>query len=62
MPNRIRELRQLQKISQKQLADMTGIDVHSVHRYESGETRPDVEIAMRISHALGKKTDEVFWV
>jgi putative transcriptional regulator len=47
-------------ISQQQLAEMIGCSRQTIHAIESGCKNPSVEIALKISHALGSPMDEIF--
>jgi transcriptional regulator with XRE-family HTH domain len=51
---RIRELRQL---SQADLAEMVGLGMQQIYRYENGKTQPDGDVVARIAQALEVSTD-----
>lgn len=55
-PNRIKTLRRAAKLTQKQLADVAGIDIRNLQRYESGEfdvANMSLSVAVKIADALG---------
>lgn len=46
-------------MTQRDLAQAAKVSFLSIHRYESGERTPDVEVAARIAAALGCTVDEL---
>lgn len=48
------------EISQQQLADMVGCSRQTIIAIETGCKNPSVEIALKISHALGTPMDQIF--
>ncbi len=55
-PNGIKTLRRAAKLTQKQLADVAGIDIRNMQRYESGEfdvSNMSLSVAVKIADALG---------
>lgn len=48
----LRRIRQEHKLSQKELALVTGLTAASISRYETGGRRMSVDVAKRISKAL----------
>ena len=54
---RIRKLRKEKKISQQELAQMVGIDVRQISRYESGKIVPYAETIVKIASVFDVTTD-----
>ena len=57
--NRIKEIRKAQKLSQKQLSDMTGLSQVCLSRSECGQRGLDLEDAYVIAAALGCSVDDL---
>src|SRR3954470_20849890 len=55
----IRRLRQEAGLSQAGLAAAAGIHLRQIHRYESGEQQPALDVAHRLASALGVTLDEL---
>lgn len=55
--NRLSQLRKERKLSQSDLAGLVGIHANVLGRYERGEARPFVEMAAKLSEALGVSLD-----
>ena len=53
-------IRKKQGLTQAELADMIGIGMNSLARYERGEVQPSVEIGMAIAKALHVDLIELF--
>lgn len=51
---RLREARLEQGLSQARLAEMIGVSLRNVTRWESGATQPRAETLLRIAQVLGK--------
>lgn len=54
---RIREARKLSKITQAQLAEKSGVAMISIHQYETGKRRPQIEQIQAIANVLGVSVD-----
>lgn len=56
---RIRHARLMKGYSMQQLADRPGVEVtkQSIHKYESGQSRPSHKVLRRLAHALDVKID-----
>lgn len=54
--NKIKEYRKKIGLTQKELADITGISLMSIRRYEGGERIPDVYVMRKIADALNVNT------
>src|SRR3954469_10411230 len=55
----MRRLRQEAGLSQAGLAAAAGIHLRQIHRYESGEQQPALDVAQRLAAALGVTLDEL---
>ena len=56
----LREERKKQGLSQEELADICGVSVHTVKRYESGTTKQgSLDAAYKIAAGLEKSLDEM---
>ncbi|MEM9681280.1 MAG: helix-turn-helix transcriptional regulator [Bacteroidota bacterium] len=51
------ELRKAKKFSQEELAKTVGIHANVLGRYERGEAKPSIEIAINLADALGVSVD-----
>jgi transcriptional regulator with XRE-family HTH domain len=49
----LRERRKLAKITQRDLADLSGLSVHTLSDLESGKGNPTLEILSRVCDVLG---------
>lgn len=58
---RIKNLREKKNYSQDALAKMIGVAVSTICMYESGERSPRDEIKVKISKALGKSVNYIFF-
>lgn len=57
--NRLRSLRKIVGITQKQLADETELSVSFIGLLERGERKPSVETVFAICQALGAPADHL---
>ncbi len=55
--NRLRSLRRGQKLSQKKLAELTGVSQPYIAELEQGVKKPSVELLQRLCDALGCSAD-----
>lgn len=56
----LREERKKQGLSQEELADICGVSVHTIKRYESGTTKQgSLDVAYKIAAGLEKSLDEM---
>src|ERR687886_585385 len=55
----MRRLRQEAGLSQAGLAAAAGVHLRQIHRYESGEQQPALDVAQRLASALGVTLDEL---
>jgi len=56
---RLRELREARGLSQRELADLAGIDVMQVNRYERGMHLPSLETTVKLARLFEVPTDEL---
>lgn len=57
MKDRIRELRKRKKISQTELAEMTGINSNSISKIENGQNNPTIQQIEALSKFFNVSTD-----
>ncbi|KAM3090154.1 pentapeptide repeat-containing protein [Phormidesmis sp. 146-35] len=60
MKNRLKELRQLHRWSQAELARQLGVSRQSVNGFESGKFDPSLEMAFKIASLLNVAIEEIF--
>lgn len=58
--NRMRELREARKLSQRQLAELVGTSQQQVQRIEAGLQAARIDLAIKIAEALGGSLGDVF--
>lgn len=61
MRNKISEIRRKMKISQSELAQDVQISRTHLSDIENDKTNPSIDIAKRISHALGANVEYIFF-
>lgn len=54
---RLSELRKARKISQGELAKQVGVHTNVMGRYERGEAKPSIDVAMKLADALDVSLD-----
>lgn len=50
-----RTRREMARISQKDLSDLTGLSVHTISDIEGGKGNPTIEVLLRLCECLGLK-------
>jgi putative transcriptional regulator len=60
MQNRLSALRQLERLSQADLARRLGVSRQSVNAIETGRSDPSLALAFRIAELFGLNVEEVF--
>ena len=55
--DRLREVRELRKLSQNDLAELMGTAQTQIYRYESGGVQPTSEMLVKIAQALNVTSD-----
>lgn len=58
--NNLKEIRKSKGISQAQLAIYTGVSVRHIAFIESGDRKPSIDLAFKISKALGVSLEDIF--
>lgn len=58
--NRMRELREARKLSQRQLAELVGTSQAQIQRIEAGVQAARIDLALQIAEALGRRLADVF--
>lgn len=54
---KIKKLRKEKKLTQKQLADLSGVAVSAISSYESGNRYPSYEVLINLLHIFHVSTD-----
>ncbi|MFN0089031.1 MAG: helix-turn-helix transcriptional regulator [Acidimicrobiales bacterium] len=60
--NCIAEVRERCQLSRQQVADAVGVHYQTVGYLERSEYSPSLALALRISHLLGRRVEELFWL
>lgn len=55
----LKDLREINKLTQKELANKIGSDRRSIIRYETGEHMPNILVAKKLSIALDVSLDDL---
>lgn len=55
--DRLRETRELQGLTQNELARISGISQNQISRYEAGQTEPSSSVIGQLAHALNVTVD-----
>ena len=58
--NRLRAIRHMQMLSQRELAEATGLTAASISRYETGDRKMSVDVAKRLSVVLNTNWTALF--
>ena len=58
----LKELRVGKGLTQKELADIIGVDTSSVSKYESGSSVPSFDVVKKLSAALDVSTDKLYGI
>ena len=56
---RLKELREKSKLTQEQLAKISGVSSRMIQRYEYGTSRPRLDAAEKLAKALNVTTDQL---
>jgi len=57
LPNRLKELRKQQEMTQVQLADLLGVSARTIYMWEAGERKPDIETLVKLARQFSVTTD-----
>lgn len=60
MNNRVRELREIQRWSQAQLAELLDVSRQTINAIETGKYDPSLPLAFRIAQKFGKRIETIF--
>ncbi len=60
MNNRVRELREVQRWSQAQLAELLDVSRQTVNAIETGKYDPSLPLAFKIARMFGKRIETIF--
>lgn len=60
-PEKLATLRKEQGLSQKKLADIVGIHISQIHRYEKGASQPTLDIIKKLAVALSVSADTLIF-
>jgi len=58
-PDRLAGLRKAKDLTQKELAELVGLNQAQIHRYEKGAAEPSMSALKHLALALGVTTDEL---
>jgi putative transcriptional regulator len=58
--NQVKRFRDLQGLSQEELAEAVGVSRQTINSIEQQRSTPSVAVAIGISRTLGKTVEEVF--
>ncbi|QEA54439.1 helix-turn-helix transcriptional regulator [Loigolactobacillus coryniformis] len=61
MPNKVRQFRLEQHLSQKEVAEKVGITRQTLSLIEKFAYNPSLKLCLNICYVLGRTLDEVFW-
>jgi len=60
-PEKLASIRKQQGFSQQKLANMIGIHISQIHRYEKGTSQPTLDIIKKLAIALSVSTDTLIF-
>ncbi|MCX4326247.1 MAG: helix-turn-helix transcriptional regulator [Lachnospiraceae bacterium] len=61
LKNRLKTARMEKKLSQSQLASLTGVSRNTISSIETGQFNPTAKLALVLCIALDKKFEELFY-
>ncbi|MBQ9024584.1 MAG: helix-turn-helix transcriptional regulator [Bacilli bacterium] len=61
LKNRLKEIRNERKLSQKELADLVGVSRNTISSIETGQYSPTAKLALTLAIALDKKFEDIFY-
>ena len=61
MVSRVKEVREAQKISQKELAEKAEVSRQTIYHLEKGTYNPRTDLSLRLSLILGKPIGDIFF-
>ena len=57
----MKKLRKSAKLSREQLAELTGVSVHTIVKIEQGKRNPSIGLAKKLADILGTNVDSLFF-
>jgi transcriptional regulator with XRE-family HTH domain len=60
-PERLAKLRKKKSLTQQAIAEVVGVHVIQVSRYETGSSQPTLDIIRKLAVALGVSSDELIF-
>lgn len=58
---RLKSSRAAKDMSQKELAEATGVTRQTINAIENGDYNPSVNLCIAICKVLGRTLDQIFW-
>ncbi|MHB8074698.1 helix-turn-helix transcriptional regulator [Desulfosporosinus fructosivorans] len=58
---KLKSFRAAKDMSQKDLAEATGVTRQTINAIENGDYNPSVNLCIAICKVLGKTLDQIFW-
>lgn len=58
---RLKAMRALNNMTQKDLADAVGVTRQTINAIESGDYNPTINLCSAICRVLGKTLNDIFW-
>jgi putative transcriptional regulator len=60
--NRLKEIRTQRSMTQEALGQVVGVTRQTIIAIEKEHFVPSVKLSLELSHALGARLDELFWL
>lgn len=60
-PQRLAALRKQQRLTQQALAELTGVHLTQIQRYEKGDTQPTLDVIRKLALALAVSADALIF-
>ncbi len=60
MRNHVKELREINNLSQGTLGELVGVSRQTINSLEKGRYNPSIELAFKLSKIFDKKIEEMF--
>lgn len=58
---RLKAMRALNNMTQKDLADAVGVTRQTINAIESGDYNPTINLCVAVCRVLGKTLNDIFW-
>ena len=62
LKNHLKDVRNEKNMTQKELADLTGVSRNTISSLETGEYEPSAKLALILATALDKKFEDLFYL